>query len=65
MRRKLTAIALASAFALALPAATASAAIDEGPGKGNPDTNPDGQVSARTEPGHITRRTEEVPLAPR
>jgi hypothetical protein len=43
MRRKLTAIVLSSAFALALPAATASAAINEGPGKGNPDTNPTGK----------------------
>jgi len=43
MRRKLTAIVLASLFGLAMPVATASADITPGPGKGNPETNPTGK----------------------
>jgi hypothetical protein len=37
-------VALAAALALAA-SGVASAAIDEGPGRGNPDTNPTGKCS--------------------
>jgi hypothetical protein len=45
MRKKIAAILLAGAFALSVPA-VASGAINEGPGKGNPDTNPTGKCPA-------------------
>jgi hypothetical protein len=49
---------LASAMALAL-SGVASAAIDEGPGRGNPDTNPKGKCPAGqnkdTSPGGLKK----------
>ena len=44
MRRKVTALCLAGGLALAVTA-PAGAAVDVGPGKGNPDTNPTGKCS--------------------
>ena len=59
MRRKLTAVLLASALGLAVPAATASAAITEGPGAGNPDTNQSGKCpggqNKDTSPGGLKK----------
>jgi hypothetical protein len=49
MRRKLTAVLLASAFGLAVPVTTASADITPTPGKGESGYEPDGQVSGRAE----------------
>jgi hypothetical protein len=49
---------LASAMALAL-SGVASAAIDEGPGRGNPDTNPSGKCpggqNKDTSPGGLKK----------
>jgi hypothetical protein len=44
MRRKVTALCLTGGLALAVNA-PAFAAVDVGPGKGNPDTNPTGKCS--------------------
>ena len=59
MRRKLTAIVLASLFGLSLPVAAASAAITPGPGKGNPETNPTGKcppgANQDTSPGGLKK----------
>jgi hypothetical protein len=44
MRRKVTALCLAGGLALAVTS-PAVAAVDVGPGKGNPDTNPTGKCS--------------------
>ena len=42
MRKRIAAVLLAGAFALSVPAAAAGA-IDEGPGKGNPDLSGSGK----------------------
>jgi hypothetical protein len=44
MRKKIAAVLLAGSFALSVPA-VASGAIDEGPGRGNPDLNGAGKCS--------------------
>jgi hypothetical protein len=59
MRRKLTAVLLASAFGLAVPVTTASADITPTPGKGNPETNPTGKCpggqNKDTSPGGLKK----------
>jgi hypothetical protein len=59
MRRKTSKVAsLAAVMALAA-SGVASAAIDEGPGRGNPDTNPSGKCPAGqnkdTSPGGLKK----------
>lgn len=58
MRRKITALCLAGGLALVVTA-PASAGVDVGPGKGNPDTNPTGKCSPGqnkdTSPGGVKK----------
>lgn len=44
MKRRIIILAAGAMFALA-PAGAALAAVDVGPGKGNPDTNPTGKCA--------------------
>ena len=58
MRKKIAAVLLAGAFALSVPAAAAGA-LENGPGRGNPVTNPTGKCppgqNQDTSPGGLKK----------